>query len=212
MVMYPAHLQGVLFTSWFLGKRIVGKISLRLSNTVTLILTSRYTGCTHILNCCCSVTKSCIILCNPVDYHMPGSPALHCLQEFAQTQVHRVGDASSSVISFSSCLQSFSATVFSNELALRIKWPKYWSFSFSISSFNEQSGLISFRIDWFDLFAVQGTLIIYALKGKCFGLKALKSWSIQLSSEVSNEGEKSINNYNQTPTQMPLYPNWYQFF
>ena len=48
--------------------------------------------------------------------------------------------------------------VFSNESALHIKWPKYWSFSFSISPFSEYSGLISFRIDWFDLLAVQGTL------------------------------------------------------
>ena len=60
---------------------------------------------------------------------------------------------------FSLCLQSFSISrVFSNELALCIRWPKYWSFSFSISPSNEYSGLISFRIDWFDLLAVQGTL------------------------------------------------------
>ena len=51
-----------------------------------------------------------------------------------------------------------SIRVFSNESALRIRWPKYWSFSFSISPSNEYSGLISFRIDWFDLLAVQGTL------------------------------------------------------
>ena len=51
-----------------------------------------------------------------------------------------------------------SVKVFSNELAVRIRWPKYWSFSFSISPFNEYSGLISFRMDWFDLLAVQGTL------------------------------------------------------
>src|SRR5574339_358293 len=51
-----------------------------------------------------------------------------------------------------------SIRVFSNELALRISWPKYWSFSFSITPFNEYSGLISFRMDWFDLLAVQGTL------------------------------------------------------
>ena len=51
-----------------------------------------------------------------------------------------------------------SIRVFSNELALHIRWPKYWSFSFSISPFNEYSGLISFRIEWFDLLAVQGTL------------------------------------------------------
>ena len=51
-----------------------------------------------------------------------------------------------------------SIIVFSNELALCIRWPKYWSFNFSISPSNEQSGLISFKIDWFDLFVVQGTL------------------------------------------------------
>ena len=51
-----------------------------------------------------------------------------------------------------------SITVFSNESALRIRWPKYWSFSFSISPFNEHPGLISFRMDWLDLLAVQGTL------------------------------------------------------
>ena len=61
----------------------------------------------------------------------------------------------SSVVPFS-CLQSFPASVFSNELALRIRWPKYWSFSFSISPSNEYSGLISF--DWLYLLAVQGTL------------------------------------------------------
>ena len=65
---------------------------------------------------------------------------------------------SSSVVLFSSCPQSLtSARVFSNESVLRIRWPKYWSFSFSLSSSNEYSGLISFRIDWLDLLAVQGT-------------------------------------------------------
>ena len=52
-----------------------------------------------------------------------------------------------------------SIRVFSNESALRIRWPKYWSFSFSISPSNEHPGLISFRMDWLDLFAVQGTLM-----------------------------------------------------
>ena len=65
---------------------------------------------------------------------------------------------SSSVVPFSSCSQSFPASVFSSESALHIRWPNYWSFSFSISSSNEYSELISFRIDWFDLLAVQGTL------------------------------------------------------
>ena len=65
---------------------------------------------------------------------------------------------SSSAAPVSFCLQSFPAKVFPNELALLISLPKYWSFSLSISSSNECSGLISFRIDWFDLLEVQGTL------------------------------------------------------
>ena len=63
-----------------------------------------------------------------------------------------------SVALFSSCLQSFPASGSFPELALRIRWPKYWNFSFSITPSNKCSGLISFRIDWFDLLAVQGTL------------------------------------------------------
>ena len=67
---------------------------------------------------------------------------------------------SSSVVPFSSCPQSYPPVlrVFSNESALRIRWPKYWNFSFNISPSNEYSGLISLRIDWLDLLAVQGTL------------------------------------------------------
>ena len=65
---------------------------------------------------------------------------------------------SSFVIPFSSCLQSFPASVFTNESALPIRWPKYWSFSFSISPSNEYSGLISFKMDWLDLLVAQGTL------------------------------------------------------
>ena len=96
---------------------------------------------------------------------MPGFLVHHQLLELAQTHVHQVSDViqsshliSSSVVPFSSCLQSFPASVFSNESVFRIRWPKYWSFSFRISPSNEYSGLISLRIDWFDLLAVQGTL------------------------------------------------------
>ena len=66
---------------------------------------------------------------------------------------------SSSVAPSSCCPQSYPASVFSSESALCIRWPKYWSFSFSISLSNENSGLISFRIDWFDLLSVQETLM-----------------------------------------------------
>jgi len=65
---------------------------------------------------------------------------------------------SSSVIPFSSCLQSFPASVFSNESTLCIRWPEYWSFGFSIIPSKEHPGLITFRMDWLDLLAVQGTL------------------------------------------------------
>ncbi|XDA89326.1 hypothetical protein R6Z07M_018970 [Ovis aries] len=91
----------------------------------------------------------------------PGLPVHHQLLEFTQTQVHRVRDAiqpSHPVVPFSSCPQSLPASVFSNESTLRMRWPKYWSFSFSISPSKEIPGLISFRMDWLDLLAVQGTL------------------------------------------------------
>ena len=111
---------------------------------------------------CCSVTKSCPTLYKPTDYSMPGLPVLHHLPELAQTHVHWVGDAIHHLILCRPLLilpSIFrSIRVFSNELVLCIRWPKYWSFSFSISLSNEYSGLISFRMDWFDLLVVQGTL------------------------------------------------------
>ena len=102
-----------------------------------------------------SVTQSCLTLCDPVDCRTSGFPVLHYLQELAQTHVHRLGDAiqPSHPLSPLLLLPSVfpSIRVFSNELALHITWPNYWSFSFSISPSNEYSGLISLRIDWFDL-------------------------------------------------------------
>ena len=88
-------------------------------------------------------------------------PVLHCFPEFAQTHVHWVSDiANHLILCHPLLLPSIfpSIRVFSNELVLHIRWPKYWGFSFSISLSNEYSGLISFRIHWFDLLAVQGTL------------------------------------------------------
>ena len=111
---------------------------------------------------CCSVTESCLTLCYPMDCSMPIFPVLHCLRvclnscplnEWCHPTILF------SVIPFSSCIQSFpSIRVFSHELVFHIKWPKYWSFSFSLSPANEHSVLISFRMDWLDLLAVQGTL------------------------------------------------------
>ena len=97
-----------------------------------------------------------------MDCSTPGLPVCHQLPELAQTNVHQVSDAiqpSHPLSSPSPPASIFpSIRVFSSESALRIRWPKYWSFSFSISPSNEYSGLISFRIDWFDLLAVQRTL------------------------------------------------------
>ena len=88
--------------------------------------------------------------------------AHHQLPEFTQTHVHWVGDTIQPLIFWYPLLllpSIFpSIRVFSNESALRIRWPKYWSFNFNISPFNEHTGLISFRMDWLDLLAVQGTL------------------------------------------------------
>ena len=92
-----------------------------------------------------------------MDCSMPGFPVHHQLPELAQTHVHWVSDA---IHCYPLLLPSMfpSIRVFFNELALHIRWPKDWSFSFSISPSNEYSGLISFRMDWLDLLAVQGTL------------------------------------------------------
>ena len=109
---------------------------------------------------CRLVTKSCPILWNPMDCSKPGSSVLHYLPDFAQMHVHWVVMLSNhlSLCHLLLLLPSIfpSIRVFSNELALRIRWPKDWSFSNSPS--NEYSGFISFGIDWFDLLAVQGTL------------------------------------------------------
>ena len=89
-------------------------------------------------------------------------PAHHQLPEFTQTHVHRVGDAIQQLLLFGPLLLLPSIfpriRVFSNESVHHIRWPKYWSLSFSISPSNEYSGLISFRMDWLDLLVVQGTL------------------------------------------------------
>ena len=114
-----------------------------------------------------SVAQSCPTLCNPMNHSTPGFPVHHQLPELTQTHAHRVSDPIrpshplSSTFPFASIFPSI--RVFSNESVLCIRWPKYWCFSFTISRSSEYSGLISFRIDWFDLLAVrflavQGTL------------------------------------------------------
>ena len=105
-----------------------------------------------------SVTQSCLTLCDPMNHSMPGLLVHHQLPEFTQTHVHRVGDA----IQSSHPLSSLSPPApnpsqhqgLSNESTLRMRWPKYWSFSFSIIPSKEFPGLI-FRMDWLDLLAIK---------------------------------------------------------
>ena len=109
-----------------------------------------------------SVAQSHLSLCDPMNHSTPGLPVHHQLPEFTQTHVHRVSDA----IQPSHSLWSSSPPApnpsqhqgFSNESTLHIRWPKHWSFSFSIIPSKEHPGLISFRMDWLDLLTVQGTL------------------------------------------------------
>ena len=93
-----------------------------------------------------------------MDCSTPGFPVHHQLQELAQTHVHRVSDTIQPSHPLSPLLLPPSIfpsiKVFSNESVLHIRWPKYWSFSFTISPFNEHSGPISFRMDWLDLLSV----------------------------------------------------------
>ena len=109
-----------------------------------------------------SITQLCPTLCDPMDCSMPGLPVHYQLPKLAQTHFHPVSEPSDHLISGCPLLllpSIFSSImVFSNESVLLIRWPKYWSFSFNISPSNEYSELISFKIDWFGLLAVQGTL------------------------------------------------------
>ena len=109
-----------------------------------------------------SVAQSSLTFCDPMNRSTPGLPVQHQLPEFTQTHIHRVGDAIQPSILCRPLLLlppiPPSIRVFSNESTLRMRWPKYWTFSFSIIPSKENPGLISFRMDWLDFLAVQGTL------------------------------------------------------
>ena len=136
--------------------------------------------------CCChSGTKLCPTLRDPINYSIPGFPVLHHLSEFSQVHVHWVGDA----IQPSQPLLPSSPSAFnlsqhqglSNESVLHIRWPKYWSFSISLS--NKSSWLISLKIDWFDLLAVQETLksLLHYHSSKALILQCFAFFMVQLS-------------------------------
>ena len=130
-----------------------------------------------------------------MDCSMPGLPVHHQLPEFTQTHVHWDSDAIHHVILCRPLLllpSIFpSVRVFSSESVLRIRWPKYWSFSFNVSPSNEHPGLISFRIDWLDLLAVQGTLKSlfqqYSSKASIFQCSAF--FTVQLSHPYMTTGK-----------------------
>ena len=117
----------------------------------------------------------------------PGLPVHHQLPEFTQTHVHRVMMPSSHLILCHPLLLQPpvppSIRVFSNESTLHMRWPKYWSFSFSISPSNEHPGLISSRMDWLDLLAVQGTLksLLQHHSSKASILQCSAFFTVQLS-------------------------------
>ena len=145
--------------------------------------------CMYIYCCCYSVTKSCPTHCDLMDYSTPGSSVLYYLLEFAQIHVHWINDSiylilCQPLLLLPSILPNIK--VFSNESALCIRWPKYWSFSLSISLSNKYSRLISFRTDWFDLLAVQGTLkgLLQHHRSKASILQHSAFFMVQLSHSV----------------------------
>ena len=134
-----------------------------------------------------SVSQSCVTLCNPMNRSSPGLPVHHQVLEFTQTHIHRVGDAirPSHLLSSLLLLPPIppSIRVFSNESTLCMRCPKYWSFSFSISPSSEHTGLISSRMDWLDLLAVQGTLksLLHHHSSKASILQCSAFFTVQLS-------------------------------
>ena len=143
----------------------------------------------------CSVYKSCLTLCDPMDCSTPGFIVLHCLPEFAQIHViESVMPSNHLIICYPLLLPPSifpSIRVFSSESALRIRWQKYWSFSFSISPSNEYSGLISFGVDWFSLLEVQRTLksLLQHHNLKASILRCLAFFMVQLSHSYMTTGK-----------------------
>ena len=133
-----------------------------------------------------SFAQLCPTLCDPMNHSTPGLPVHHQLLEFTQTHVHGVSDATQPSHPLLSPSPP-SIRVFSNESTLCMRWPKYWSFSFSISPSNKHRGLISFRMDWLDLIAVQGTLksLLQHHSSKASILRHSAFFTVQLSHDHS---------------------------
>ena len=141
-----------------------------------------------------SVAQSFPTIYDPMNRSTPGLPVHHQLLEFTQTHIHRVSNASHLILCRPLLLLlpiPPSIKVFSNESTLRMRWPKYWSFSISISPSKEHPGLISFRMDWLDLFAVQGTLrsLLQHHGSKASILQCSAFFTVQLSHPYMTSGK-----------------------
>ena len=135
-----------------------------------------------------SVIQSCPTLWDPMNCSTQGLPVHHQLPKFTQTQVHRVGDA----IQPSHPLSSPSPPAPNpSQHQIRMRWPKYWSFSFSIIPSKEHPGLISFKMDWLDLLAVQGTLksLLQHCSSKASILRCSAFFTVQLSHPYMTTGK-----------------------
>ena len=137
--------------------------------------------------------------CNPMKCSMPGFPVLHQLPEFTETHVQSSQVMPSSHLILCHLLLLLppippSIRVFSNESALHMRWPKYWSFSFSIIPSKEVPGLISFRMDWLDLLAVQGTLksLLQHHTSKASILQRSAFFTVQLSHPYMTTGKTIV--------------------
>ena len=145
-----------------------------------------------------SVAQLCQTLCNPMDWSTLGLPVHHQLPELALTHVYWVGDAiqPSHPLSSPSPLAFYFfpiMRVFSNESIICIRWPKYWSFSFSISPCNEYSGMISFRMDWWDPLAVQRAFksLLQHHSSKASILQCSAFFTVQLSHPYVTTGKNN---------------------
>ena len=133
-----------------------------------------------------------------MNHSTPGLPVHHQLLEFTQTHVHRFGDVIQPYHPLLSLLLlppiPPNIRICSNESILRMRWPKYWSFSFSISPSNEHPGLISFRMDWLDLLAVQGTLnsLLQHHSSKASILRHSAFFTVQLSHPYMTTGKTIV--------------------
>ena len=128
------------------------------------------------------------VSCDPMNHSMPGLPVHHQLPTPLSRSCHPT--ISSSVIAFSSCLQSFPASGSFQMSQLCIRWPKYWSFSFNISPSIDHPGLVSFKMDWLDLFAAQLDIQYHSAKASIHRCSAF--FTVQLSHPYMTTGKTTV--------------------